>query len=58
MAGKILQIDDVAASLAGGRQCRDPQRMDGDVRFLPISARRGGLAASAQIRLFHGPALI
>jgi hypothetical protein len=32
MSGKVLQVDDVAAALAGDRERRHPERMHGDVR--------------------------
>lgn len=31
MAGEVLQVDDVAAALAGGGQGRDAERVDGAV---------------------------
>lgn len=33
MAGEVLQVDDVGTAFAGGRQCCDAERVDGDCRI-------------------------
>jgi len=33
VAGEILQVDDVASLFAGGRECRNSEAVNGDIRI-------------------------